>query len=284
MEVHAGELGHGVGRHGEELHLRTEAGHHLVGVLLGHEHRADRVRGGEQGLDRQRAFQGEDPAVALHRHPAGRLTEVAVVGEARVVEVGDPLDRHLSRRGAEHGGQGLQHGRRVRGGEVDDAEVDARPPPPRSTCASMAAGSSASTPQVRGDQDLRRVAADLGAALVEHLDRGRELLRAIRPGGSSAGRSGPPPAACAFGPLPPMQIGGCGLLHRLGLAAGVAAAGSAARRRSTRSLVSRLDDHLERLVEAVEPLLERRQVDAVGVALLLVPPGAEARARAGRRR
>ena len=100
MEVHAGELGHGVGRHGEELHLRTQAGHHLVGVLLGHEHRTDRVRGGEQGLDRQRAFQREDPPVALHRHPAGRLTEVAVVGEARVLEIGDPLDRHLSRRGA----------------------------------------------------------------------------------------------------------------------------------------------------------------------------------------
>jgi hypothetical protein len=42
-----------------------------------------------------------------------------------------------------------------------------------------------------------------------------------------------------------------------------------------RGVREQADDHLAGLVEHVEPLLERRQFDAVGVTLLLVPPGAD---------
>ena len=73
-----------------------------------------------------------------------------------------------------------------------------------------------------------------------------------------------------------MQIGGCGCCDRLRLAAGVARAGSTARR-SRRLLVSRPVDDLEALVEAVEALREvGANVDPVRVGLLLVPPGAQA--------
>ena len=71
-----------------------EAGGHLGDVLLGDEHRPHLVRRGEQRLDRERPLEGEDAPVALDLHAPGRLAEVAVVGQPRVVEVVDALHRH----------------------------------------------------------------------------------------------------------------------------------------------------------------------------------------------
>jgi len=65
-------------------------------------------------------------------------------------------------------------------------------------------------------------------------------------------------------------------LHRLRLAPGLGQLDVAARERGG-GLAQQADDGLDTLVEPVEAFPQRRQRDAVGVAFLLVPPGAEAK-------
>ena len=76
-------------------------------------------------------------------------------------------------------------------------------------------------------------------------------------------------------PVPPMVIGGYGPLHRLGLAARVGEPDVLAGEVGNR-LGQQHHHRLDALVEPVEALLQRRQRDAVGVALHLVPARADA--------
>ena len=138
-------------------------------------------------------------------------------------------------------------------------------------------------PQVRRRHDLgtgrgrssAQWSAQHLALACELLDAARRAVPVLRAAGDGAQRALLAAAADADRRVRP--------LHRLRLAAG------------GRQLVvlavevgglvgEQPDDHLERLVEAVEALLERRQLDAVGVALLLVPAGAEAELEAAVRR
>ena len=100
-----------------------------------------------------------------------------------------------------------------------------------------------------------------------------------RPSSSSAARSGRRCAACGSGR--------CRRSRSAGAVAAPASARSArcaaARTSPSRSLCSwreQQDERLDALVEAVEALLERRERDAVRVALLLVPPRADAEVEA----
>ena len=78
-----------------------------------------------------------------------------------------------------------------------------------------------------------------------------------------------------FSPLPPMQIGGCGFCGPFGsLRASVELVVLAVERRGL--LGQQAGQHLTGLLEAVEPLLDGAEFDAVGAGFLFVPARADA--------
>ena len=157
--------------------------------------------------------------------------------------------------------------------------------PAASYSAAESARSDGSTPgSARRCVDTRisdGFAADVRAVAAQHLELVDDVLgRAARvvPVLGEAGDA-PQRAALAEAADADRRVRA---LDRLGLAAGVlqrvVLPGEV-----RRGVGQQPDDDLERLVEAVEALLQRRQVDAVGRALLLVPTGAEAELEAALR-
>ena len=129
-------------------------------------------------------------------------------------------------------------------------------------------------PDVDRAGDLARVAAERRAVGAERPGQVEPVLRVLgehvpllRPAGR--GPQGAGPAAPADGDRR------VGPLHRLGLAAGLGEPDVLSVQRG-RLLGEQGDDRLHALIEAVEALLQRRQLDAVGVAFQLVPAGAQA--------
>ena len=128
--------------------------------------------------------------------------------------------------------------------------------------------------QVHRPLDRRRVAADLRAALVEHrADRGPVGRRPTVEFQCCAKRA--TVRSVRVGPLPPIAIGGCGRCTGFGSQRAFAQLHVLAVEVAV-LLREQQDERLDALVEAVEALLQRRERDAVRVALLLVPPGADA--------
>ena len=141
------------------------------------------------------------------------------------------------------------------------------------TCASMAAGSSTSTRrcvEIRISAGSRPISAHRWWRTSTD---GRELLRRSARVVPVLGPASHRPQR-AVGPAPADADGRVGLLHRLGLTPRVVQL-VVLPLEGRHGVGEQARDDLERLVEAVEPLLERGEVDAVGVALLLVPPRAE---------
>src|SRR5690348_4380537 len=127
---------------------------------------------------------------------------------------------------------------------------------------------------VDGTGDLAHVPADRGAVPGEDLLQLEPVLRAGHDGVPLLGPAG----HRAQGALLAAAADGdrrVGPLDRLRLASRVGERDVSPAERRDR-LAQQADDGLDTLVEPVEPLTQRRQFDAVGVALHLVPPGAQA--------
>jgi 3-hydroxyisobutyrate dehydrogenase-like beta-hydroxyacid dehydrogenase len=129
-------------------------------------------------------------------------------------------------------------------------------------------------PDVDRAGDLVQVPPDGGAVPGEHLPQLEPLLRALGDGVPLLG----PPGHGAQRTLPAAAADRdrrVRLLHWFRLAPGLGEPDVAAGERGD-GLAQQQHDGLDTLVEPVEPLPQGRQVDAVGVALHLVPPGAQA--------
>ena len=160
--------------------------------------------------------------------------------------------------------------------QVDDAEVETGVLPPRRVLdhGRDRIDGRRGEPQVRRGHDLVDVAADVGAVLGEDLARPRVVVD--RPAGHV-----PVLRVAGHGPQRALRAGSADddgrvrPLHRLRLTARLAQL--VVRALEVGDLVAQqARDHLERLVEPIEALLERREVDAERIALVLVPAGADA--------
>ena len=175
-------------------------------------------------------------------------------------------------------GQRLDSGGTVRGAHREDDQVDAGIGVLGGTSRPWPTGRRLRPHQVHRTTDLRRVASDCCASLVEDV-AGRLPLspgcRARR--GPTCRPSEPRPAGCGSDRCRRSRSGSG--LHRLGLAAGVGQLVVVAAEVGV-LVGQQRRDHLEALVEAVEALLQCAEWDAVGVGLRLEPSGAEAEVEA----
>jgi hypothetical protein len=128
--------------------------------------------------------------------------------------------------------------------------------------------------QVDRTGDLAHVPSDGGAVPGQDVLKLEPLLRAL---GERVPLLGPARHGAQRAPLAAAADRDRRMrpLHGLRLAPGVGELDVLAGERGD-GLAEQADDGLDALVEPVEPLPQRRQVDAVGVALHLVPPGAQA--------
>src|SRR5437763_3561850 len=171
-------------------------------------------------------------------------------------------------------GQRLQDRRGVGRRQVDDPEIEAGIGVRGGLVGHRRYVPAGGQPQMGRRHDLARIASDVGAVPMQHLELVGEHF------GAAAGQVPVlgPPGHGAEGSLftgAADADGRMGPLHRLGVAAG-APQGEVAAVEVGGLVGQQPDDHLAGLVEAIEALLQRAQLDPVGVALLFVPAGADA--------
>ena len=240
----AGSSGGGPLGGGDDPAVELEADRRPLHVEVGDQHRA--CRRGAAAAGRASAatpaptgWRGRTAASASTPSRLSTITgppvplarpalEAAVVVEAGVVEIGDLLDHVPAASGRERLGDGRQVLGRVRRGEVEDGEVDAGIGPAGALVGDgVRLGPVAA--DVRRRRDRRRVAVDLGAALVEDLEGCPPVVD---------GRAGVVPVVGEAGDRPKRAVrpgaadddGRVGLLHGLGLAPGLAQGEVACRR------------------------------------------------------